>query len=740
MTESKPVYESRKTKAHLRAEIEQMKLNSALTARANLSRGLGKSFSGARDLYKVLGYPEKLTYDDFANAYARDGLATRIVDAVSDETWRETPILIEGENKKKDELDKPSQLQIDFTKLADRLDLFGEFNDADAYCGISRYAVLVLGLPGKMSEPAPFGGKLAYVMAHDEGSATISTGDIETNVESERFGLPNFYTVTMDVDNASATQRIHWSRCIHIREGRTKSRTYGVPRLQSMYNRIQDLEKVVGGGSEAFWLLIHRGLALTAKEGTSLPSVDSAAYKDMIDEVDEYEHGISRIMRLIGLDVTDLGGRPVDSDAQFRTLVAYLAGASRIPQRILIGSEAGHLASSQDEYNFASYIVSRQKKFAEPKILRAFIDKCGALGILEVPAKYSVDWPSLFQLTDAEEANIASVVAGAMATATGGAPETIMPPAEFAQRYLDYVPEIPDPAEVLKPREVASTPAPEDKDVNVPINIEALKPKSWQLHTEPVGWDLLNTNPLKPADSIYPTAITMPAPAYDETRVKIVLSKKEGDAPFLNEGNENSGNHGHAGREGKVGGSAPKGAAPVPSDAVKFKGKLYHRTKAENVPAISSEGLRVTEGGRIQDGVYFARGSEMDAGSGDGTLLSVDIEDANLAPKASKYMELVQEERDKLKTQGVRDEYQANVNARARFKDELGYDGFEQGWDVVVITNFDLIKNVVVVKQNEGNADSGNHDHAGRPGKVGGSDDNQDKEPKPSDTGQKQSG
>lgn len=44
------------------------------------------------------------------------------------------------------------------------------------------------------------------------------------------------------------------------------------------------------------------------------------------------------------------------------------------------------------------------------------------------------------------------------------------------------------------------------------------------------------------------------------------------------------------------------------------------------------------------------------------------------------------------------------------------------------------------VTQNEGNADSGNHGHAGRPGEVGGSADDQDKETKPSDTGQNESG
>lgn len=533
MTEQKPVYESRKTKADLRAEINQMRQNSTLTSRAQMARGLGKSFDGARDLYRVLGYSQRLTYQDFLNVYERDGIATRIVDAVSDETWRENPILVEGENKKKDELDKPSQLQLDFMQLADRLDLFSEFNDADAYCGISRYAVLVLGLPGNLSEPAAMCccDDLAYVMAHDEGSVTIAQGDIEANTSNPRFGMPNFYTVTLDVDKGSVGHRIHWSRVIHIKEGRTKSRTYGVPRLQSMYNRIQDLEKVVGGGSEAFWMLIHRGMALTAKEGSTLPQVGSGAYKDMQDEIEEYEHGISRMMRLVGLDVTDLGGRPVDSDAQFRTLIAYLSGASRIPQRILIGSEAGHLASSQDEYNFANFIASRQAKFAEPKILRAFIDKCGELGILDVPAKYTVEWPSLFQLTEAETANIAATVAGAMATATGGAPETIMPPAEFAQRYLDYVPEIPDPLDVLKPSD-PNSPKSDIRNIpknlgTPPINVEALMPvKTWAKYDALLPEWKQPIQPLKPEGTIYPTEITTPAPVYDATRVKIVLSIK----------------------------------------------------------------------------------------------------------------------------------------------------------------------------------------------------------------------
>jgi hypothetical protein len=490
---SKPVV-TRQAKVN-QATIKQNDMNaSALVGRAAIARGLGKSFGGDRDLYEVLGYPKEPVYDDFKNVYERDGLATRIVDAVSDETWRETPLLIEGEQKKADELDDPGPLQIAFTELADRLDLWTAFNDADAACGISRFSLLVLGLPGNMEDECRPGGDLAYVTVHDEGSAQVDETSLVTDTSSPRFGLPDYYQVMID-ERMKTQKRVHYSRVIHIKEGRSRSRIYGVPRLKSMLNRLMDLEKVIGSGSEAFFQLIHRGMVIAAKDGSVMPPADSPEFRQMQAEIDEYVHNLRRYMRLSNAEVTDMGGKPVDSDAQFRVIISYLAGASHIPQRILIGSEAGQLASSQDEYNFAGFIQSRQIKFAEPKILRAFIKKCGELGILNVPPKYTVDWPSLFQLTDAENAQIASTVAGAMSTASGGAPETIMPPDEFAKRYLDYVPEVPDPIEVLQPgdfADVASTATP-SQVIPVPVNLPsiaaALQP-SQTTQTEPLPYSM----------------------------------------------------------------------------------------------------------------------------------------------------------------------------------------------------------------------------------------------------------
>jgi len=447
------------TKAYLQNQLKDMETvlasamrqNSYLVRRSDLSGRLGKSFSGERDTYESFGYPQEVTYEHLLNFYEREGVATRACDLVSETTWMKEPVILEGRDTKLDVDDDPGPTQKAFNALAGDLGLWDLFEEADKSCGISRFALLFLGLPGKPDEPVEGNRqKLAYVNVHDEGNAEIDEGSIVKDTESERFGLPEYYNIEID-DTKVHRVRVHYTRVIHIQEGRAKrgySRIYGVPRLEKVANRLYDIEKVVGGSSEAFWLLIYRGLALSAREGMSLPDPGTDEYEDLQDEIEEYMHGLRRYMRLVGMDVEDLGGQPVDASEQFDVLMTYIAGSLSEPKRILMGSERGELASSQDTANFYGHIETRRTKFAESRIFRPFVDRLGELGVLKVPQEYTVHWPSLFQLNDLEKAMLASNVANALNTATGGAPETIMPPAVFAERYLDYTPSPEDQAEI----------------------------------------------------------------------------------------------------------------------------------------------------------------------------------------------------------------------------------------------------------------------------------------------------
>ena len=200
-----------------------------------------------------------------------------------------------------------------------------------------------------------------------------------------------------------------------------------------------DLAKLVGGSAEMFWQGAERGLHLDARDGFSLKDNEAAA--DLLtDEVEEYIHGLRRFIRTEGIDINRLEGKVADPSGPLEGVLNLIAGATGIPKRILLGSERGELASSQDEGNWVARIEERQQKFAEPRILRAFIDRLVWLGALPEPGEgFMVEWPSLFVKSDEEQARTALQIATAVqryAQASGRELEDVMTVEEFRVRVL----------------------------------------------------------------------------------------------------------------------------------------------------------------------------------------------------------------------------------------------------------------------------------------------------------------
>jgi len=414
-----------------------LRQNTTLLSRAALASRLGQSFGGERDYYEILGYKLDPTWEDFLNVYER-GIGKRVSDVIAEETWRLHPVLTEDKNQAPDE-DNPSQLQVDFTDLVNKYDLWAKFLEADKSLGYSRYSLLYMGLSGNPEEPVKAGSsnQLMYVQVQDESNSDVNELQIDQNPQSERFGLPVFYNIVID-DSKNMTIPVHYTRVIHIKEGtekRGRGRIYGVPRLKDVLNYLDDLQKVLGGGSEAFWKLVYQGVVLSAKEGYTMPASDTAEYEAMQEEWDEWEHGLRRVVRAQGLDTQFLGGQVVDSREQFDVNIAAIAGTKGYPQRKLIGSAQGQAASAhEDEKDWNDNVDGRRKNFAESYILREFLDYGAKVGFITLPDSYYVYWPPLAEPTVDEEAGTAVKIAQAANQISGGAPETVMPPDEFASR------------------------------------------------------------------------------------------------------------------------------------------------------------------------------------------------------------------------------------------------------------------------------------------------------------------
>lgn len=410
----------------------KLRVMSDLLTRSGLNSLLGLSFGGKRDIYKVFGWKKNLTYTDYVLKYTRHGIAKRVVEAPASATWRNPPTLsvtnTDTAPPNPDKSNVPVNLVSTqafiaaWNKVAEEFDIWSNIERADRLAGLGNYSILLLGYAsgGAMDTPVTprVGNELLYVQPYSQQQAWIKTLDADPT--SPRFGLPTLYTIKLGQGIQSQNQvafgigqlqqqvsvpdfDVHYTRVVHIAENLTTSNFLGTPRLEAVYNDLDDLEKVSGGSAEAFWLGANKGMQLDVDKDMDLDPADAAA---LDDEITEYQHELRRVIRTKGVKVNPLNGNVPDPKNTFGMILSKISGATGIPQRVLIGSEAGQLASDQDRANWSDRITERRKHFAEPCILNPLIESLANAGVLpEVEeTDYAYIWPPNFQLTPLEAA------------------------------------------------------------------------------------------------------------------------------------------------------------------------------------------------------------------------------------------------------------------------------------------------------------------------------------------------
>jgi hypothetical protein len=250
--------------------------------------------------------------------------------------------------------------------------------------------------------------QIAYLAAHSEDNVEISEQDLESDIHNPRYMHPNFYRIKNLAGGSTggrvllAERKIHYTRILHLADGITDNSLYGTPRLEAVWNYLDDLTKLVGGGSEAFWLRANQGLHVDVDKDLNIaePELDK-----LRESVDEYVHNIRRFIRTRGTRVTSLGSEVASFATDVDALITLIAGTSEIPKRILVGSEAGELASTQDRENWSERVADRRAEYAEPFVLRPFVDRMISINALPKPTEYQVRWPEIRSLSQSERAN-----------------------------------------------------------------------------------------------------------------------------------------------------------------------------------------------------------------------------------------------------------------------------------------------------------------------------------------------
>jgi hypothetical protein len=408
-----------------------------------------------RNIDEECGYPASINKEQFKRLYDREGVAKRVVKIWPEECWSMDPEVYETEESTETAFEQA------WNELKDRLNIWAHLLKVDELSGIGRFGVLLLGVDDGLELDKPLQGvsggltpapskakkakvskarKLLYLRAFDESVIEITARELDP--KNARFGQPTMYeirfvdmdTVGMMTKSVRATT-VHWTRVLHVADNRETSEVYGQPRMEVVYNRIYDLQKVAGGSGEMFWKGGFPGYAfeLSPDAEAAGAEIDEAAMKEQISD---WMNGLQRWLSLRGVTAKSLTPQVSDPASHVEVIMSLLAFSLGIPKRVFMGSEQAQLASGQDVRTWNKRVKKRQDRYVTPMLIREFVQRLIDIGILPTPAEFTVEWPDLNTVTDDEKAGVAKTRTEALSSYVGGGVEALIPPLEYFTMIL----------------------------------------------------------------------------------------------------------------------------------------------------------------------------------------------------------------------------------------------------------------------------------------------------------------
>jgi uncharacterized protein len=341
---------------------------------------VGTQFKNNRDMYQVFGWERVITSTHLYAMYKTNGLARAVNDTPVDTTWRYFPT-ITGNTAFNKEL----------TALNKRLKLLNALKKADRLAGIGTYSIIVLNIAGQDISTPLKRFKLSQLKKLDV-YADHEVG-LENSIDKDgvrRYGIKNYRI---------GEANIHPSRVIHIAEN-SEDGICGQSRLYPVYNQLMDMWKITGSTAELYY--ITASLLLTAKaiDGFKVRRADATELQDSLLEVVNKMKGF---LITSGFEIENIAPPITSPKDSFDVHEKFISSTSRIPRRILFGSEMGQLASSQDQTNYYEHIESRQRNYINTEVIGKLIDRIMIFSDLPT-SDFEVSWHKLSALSDKEVA------------------------------------------------------------------------------------------------------------------------------------------------------------------------------------------------------------------------------------------------------------------------------------------------------------------------------------------------
>ncbi|MCK5643133.1 MAG: DUF1073 domain-containing protein, partial [Gammaproteobacteria bacterium] len=196
-----------------------------------------------------------------------------------------------------------------------------------------------------------------------------------------------------------------WSRVVHMAEDALDSEVQGTSALGPILNRLNDLNKTIGGSAEAYFRNARGKYSFETSpdfKGT-ISETDKA---DLVTEIDAFTNNWKDAIRLSGITAKTLDTPQDDPTGTVKAAVEFISGTTGIPIRILLGVGAGQLAGNEDKASYNQLVSDRQDQECTPWLLRALTVLAQAKMIPEIPPNAVVKWPVTQVLNATEQATV----------------------------------------------------------------------------------------------------------------------------------------------------------------------------------------------------------------------------------------------------------------------------------------------------------------------------------------------
>ena len=374
------------------------------------------------------GFPDNPQFEFYHNLYERYALANAAVSRLNDNCFQTEPEVIQGLPESR--ATAATAWEKKFTALAKRIGLWEKFREADKRRLVGRYSGLILKVRdskrfkdelGKIGE-----AQLVGLIPAWEGQLTVTEWD--TNELSEFYGEPKMYQFVEAPTGGSPGRNVevHPSRVIILGDLRDGT-NFLAPGLNSLIN----IFKITGSGAEGMVKVAARQLGINFDADVDLDSMLRSAgpgydsLQTLFDEVTTgMNSGIDQTIVTKGATVNPLASAVPDPKNHFDINLQEYSASVDIPSKILVGNQAGSLASDQDQKYMNKRCQGRRIHRLTPDI-EYIIKRLTDCGVLKA-TESSVLWDDLTESSQSDRFATAKTLAEIcqMLLATGDAPFT----------------------------------------------------------------------------------------------------------------------------------------------------------------------------------------------------------------------------------------------------------------------------------------------------------------------------